>query len=57
MATSTGTRRSGATQTHSCLQRLTPPPARPHAKFTVTAGSGLTLNFDARGSSAPGGVC
>src|SRR5258707_4857596 len=24
--------------------------------FRVTAGSGLTLNFDARGSSAPGGV-
>jgi hypothetical protein len=42
-------------QTHSCLQRLTPAKARPHAKFTVTAGSGLTLNFDARGSSAPGG--
>ena len=42
-------------QTHSCLQRLTPSAARPHAKFTVTAGSGLTLNFDARGSSAPGG--
>ena len=43
-------------QTHSCLQRLTPTKARPHARFTVTAGSGLTLNFDARGSSAPGGV-
>jgi PKD repeat protein len=43
-------------QTHSCLQRLTPSPARPHARFTVTAGSGLTLNFDARGSGAPGGV-
>jgi PKD repeat protein len=43
-------------QTHSCLQRLTPNEARPHAKFTVTAGSGLTLNFDAHGSSAPGGV-
>src|SRR5215469_14687144 len=43
-------------QTHSCLQRLTPAAARPTAKFTVTAGSGLTLNFDARGSSAPGGV-
>jgi PKD repeat protein len=42
-------------QTHSCLQRLTPSAARPHAKFTVTAGSGLTLNFDAHGSSAPGG--
>jgi PKD repeat protein len=43
-------------QTHSCLQRLTPAAARPHAKFTVSAGSGLTLNFDARGSGAPGGV-
>ena len=42
-------------QTHSCLQRLTPAKARPHAKFTVTAGSGLTLNFNASGSSAPGG--
>jgi PKD repeat protein len=43
-------------QGHSCLQRLAPSAARPHAKFTVTAGSGLTLNFNARGSSAPGGV-
>jgi hypothetical protein len=43
-------------QTHSCLQRLTPNKARPHARFTVAAGSGLTLNFDAHGSSAPGGV-
>jgi hypothetical protein len=43
-------------QTHSCLQRLTPAKARPHARFRVTAGSGLTLNFDARRSSAPGGV-
>jgi len=43
-------------QTHSCLQRLTPAKARPHARFTVTAGSGLILNFDAHGSSAPGGV-
>jgi hypothetical protein len=43
-------------QTHSCLQRLTPTKARPHAKFKVTAGSGLTLNFNASGSSAPGGV-
>ncbi|HEX6524661.1 MAG TPA: PKD domain-containing protein [Streptosporangiaceae bacterium] len=43
-------------QTHSCLQRLTPSPARPHAMFKVTAGSGLTLNFDASGSTAPGGV-
>ena len=43
-------------QTHSCQQRLTPSAARPTAKFKVTAGSGLTLNFDARGSSAPGGI-
>ena len=43
-------------QGHSCRQRLTPQTARPVAKFTVTAGSGLTLKFDASGSSAPGGV-
>ena len=43
-------------QTHSCLQRLAPVKAPPHAEFKVTAGSGLTLNFDARRSSAPGGV-
>jgi PKD repeat protein len=43
-------------QTHSCLQRLTPAKARPHARFTVTAGSGLTLNFDASDSHAPGGI-
>lgn len=43
-------------QTHKCQQRLTPSAARPVATFTVTAGSGLTLNFDASGSSAPGGV-
>src|SRR5215472_3029069 len=43
-------------QTHSCRQRLTPTKARPQAMLTVTAGSGLTLHFNARGSSAPGGV-
>jgi plastocyanin len=43
-------------QTHSCLQRLTPAIPRPHAMFTVTARPGLTLNFNARGSSAPGGI-
>jgi PKD repeat protein len=43
-------------QTHSCLQRLTPSEDRPHARFRVTAGSGLTLNFDASRSRAPGGV-
>jgi PKD repeat protein len=43
-------------QTHSCLQRLTPATARPVAKFFVTAGSGLTLRFNASASSAPGGI-
>ena len=43
-------------QTHSCQQRLTPTKARPQAMFTVSAGSGLTLHFNARGSSAAGGV-
>jgi PKD domain len=42
-------------QGHSCMQRLTPTKARPHAMFKVSAGSGLTLNFNAKGSSAPGG--
>jgi hypothetical protein len=42
-------------QTHSCLQRLTPA-APGHAVFKVTAGSGLTLKFDASGSSASGGI-
>jgi PKD repeat protein len=41
---------------HTCLQRLAPLAAVPTATFTVTAGSGLTLNFDATGSTAPGGV-
>jgi PKD repeat protein len=41
---------------HKCLQRLTLPKVLPKAKFTVTAGSGLTLKFSASGSSAPGGV-
>jgi PKD repeat protein len=43
-------------QGHSCRQRLTPAKVRPVAKFTVTAGSGLTLKFNAGASSAPGGV-
>ena len=43
-------------QGHACLQRLTPATQRPVAKFTVAAGTGLTLNFDASGSSAVGGV-
>ena len=41
---------------HGCLQRLGPISQMPTATFTVTAGSGLTLNFDATGSTAPGGV-
>ena len=43
-------------QGHSCLQRLTAATTRPAAHFTVTAGSGLTLNFNASRSTAPGGV-
>ena len=43
-------------QFHSCLQRLRPATSRPKAVFTVTAGSGLTLKFNASGSSAPGGI-
>src|SRR5579884_3272646 len=43
-------------QGHSCLQRLTPAASRPVAKFTVTAGGGLTLNFNASDSSATAGI-
>ena len=43
-------------QGHACLQRLTPATQRPVARFTVTAGTGLTLKFNASGSSAAGGV-
>jgi PKD repeat protein len=43
-------------QRHTCLQRLTPQSTKPSAQFTVTARSGLTMNFDATGSTAPGGV-
>src|SRR5215470_7155565 len=42
--------------THSCLQRFTPTTAAPTAQFAVTAGTGLKLNLDATGSTAPGGV-
>src|SRR4029077_1643191 len=41
---------------HTCLQRLPPVGTMPTATFTVTNGGGLTLNFDATGSTAPGGV-
>ena len=41
---------------HTCLERLAPVTTRPTATFEVTRGEGLTLNFDAKGSTAPGGV-
>ncbi len=41
---------------HTCLQRFTPPGSLPTAKFSVSAGSGRTMTFDATGSTAPGGI-
>lgn len=41
---------------HACRQRLEPAAFKPTAQFTATAGSGLTMNFDATGSTAPLGV-
>jgi hypothetical protein len=41
---------------HGCLQRLAPVGTMPTATFRVASGDGLTLNFDATGSTAPGGV-
>jgi PKD repeat protein len=41
---------------HTCLQRLGPVGQMPTATFKVFKGHGLTLNFDATGSTAPGGV-
>ena len=43
-------------QGHTCLQRFTLPGSEPTATFTVTAGSGLAMTFNATGSTAPGGV-
>ena len=43
-------------QGHTCLQRLPAVDPKPKATFTVTPGSGMTLNFNAAGSSAHGGV-
>ena len=40
----------------TCLQRLAPVGTMPTAALEVTKGSGLTLKFDAAGSTAPGGV-
>ena len=41
---------------HACLQRLGSIGTIPTAALKVTKGAGLTLNFDATGSTAPGGV-
>ena len=41
---------------HTCLQRLGHVTTPPSATFVVTAGKGLTLNFDASASAAQGGV-
>jgi len=43
-------------QGHTCLQRRTPTEPQPTATETVTAAGGTTMNFDATGSTAPGGV-
>jgi PKD repeat protein len=43
-------------QGHTCMQRYTMSGAKPTAKFAVTAGSGLAMNFNATGSTASGGV-
>jgi hypothetical protein len=40
---------------HACLQRLAPSGTPPTAKFKVTKGSGLTLNFNAAGSTTSSG--
>ncbi|MDQ2959855.1 MAG: PKD domain-containing protein, partial [Candidatus Dormibacteraeota bacterium] len=42
-------------QGHACLQRLAPSGTAPTATFTVKKGSGLTLNFNASGSSTSSG--
>ena len=39
-----------------CLQRLAPVGTLPTATFNVTSGGGLTLNFDASGSTPPRGI-
>lgn len=43
-------------QGHDCAQSWTPSGPAPTATFTVSVGSGLTMTFDATGSSASGGV-
>ncbi len=41
---------------HTCLQRLASTPGKPAAEFTATGAHGLTMTFNASGSTAPGGV-
>jgi PKD repeat protein len=41
---------------HTCLQRLSLTETQPTATFTATAAGGTTMNFDATGSTAQGGV-
>jgi PKD repeat protein len=43
-------------QGHTCLQRYTRSSEPPTARFSVTAGKGLTMTFDADESHASGGV-
>ncbi len=43
-------------QGHTCLQRFTLSGAEPTATFSAHADGGLTVTFDASGSTAPGGV-
>ena len=42
--------------TNQCVQRITLPATLPTATFTVRAGGGLGMSFNATGSTAPGGV-
>jgi PKD repeat protein len=43
-------------QGSTCVQRFTFSGSEPTAQFTSTPGSGNTMNYDASGSTAPGGV-
>ena len=43
-------------QGHTCLQRFTLSGTAPTAKYTATAGSGLSMTFNATGSTAAGGI-
>jgi len=50
------TQEEWSNQGHTCLQRWSPTESSPTATFTATAAGGTTMNFDATGSTAPGGV-